>query len=67
MNEYEMGGTCSTHEDVINAYNILVGNLKRRNLLGYVNVDGRIILKRSVKETRCADVAWIQPFQDRVH
>lgn len=35
-----------------NVYNILVGNPERENHLGYVDVDGRIALKRNLQEIR---------------
>jgi hypothetical protein len=40
-----MCGACSTHEEVGNAYTILVGNLDGRDHLGDTRIDGSIILK----------------------
>jgi len=39
-----MGGTCNTHGEIRNAYNILAEKLKRRDYLGDMSVDMRIIL-----------------------
>jgi hypothetical protein len=40
-----MSRTCSTHGRDKNSYNILVGNLKRRDYFEDLGVDGRIILE----------------------
>jgi len=40
-----MGGACSTHEDMRNAYRILVESLKRRDYSEDLDVDGKIILQ----------------------
>jgi hypothetical protein len=44
IKEVEMGGTCNTHGEIRNAYNILAEKLKRRDYLGDMSVDMRIIL-----------------------
>jgi hypothetical protein len=40
-----MGGTCSMHGDIRNAYKILVGKLKGKEHTEDLSVDGKIILK----------------------
>jgi hypothetical protein len=40
-----MGGACSPHERNKNACNILVGNLKGRDHLEDIGIDGNIILR----------------------
>jgi hypothetical protein len=40
-----MGGVCSTHEEVSTAYKFWSGNLKGRNHLEDLGVDGRILLE----------------------
>jgi hypothetical protein len=45
-----MGGTCNTHVEMRNAYSILPENLKGRDYLRDKGVDGRIILKWTVKK-----------------
>jgi hypothetical protein len=47
----EMGGNVARAEEIRNAYTILVENLKFRDIVEYLHVDGRIILKW--KYTEC--------------
>jgi hypothetical protein len=48
--EDKVGGSCSTHREMRNAYQISVGTLERKRLLGNLCVDGRIILKWILKK-----------------
>jgi hypothetical protein len=50
--EAHIRGTCSVHGEVTNAYKILIGNLKQRDHLGYLVIDGTII-KVKVKLSLC--------------
>ena len=45
-----MGKACSTYGDRRVAYEVLVGNLRERDLLKNRGVDGRIILKLIFKK-----------------
>jgi hypothetical protein len=56
IKDYEMGGTCSMHNDVGNAYKFLSENIKRRDHLG----DWGIGLE-------CEATNWIQLAYDRIH
>jgi hypothetical protein len=40
-------------------------NLKRRDSLQDLGVDGRIIIKMDLMETGCGGVDWIQSAQDK--
>jgi hypothetical protein len=48
IKDLELGEAYSTHGKMRNAYKIMVVNLKGRNHLEYLRVDGRIILKRTL-------------------
>jgi len=43
-----------------------VENLKGRDLLGYLGLGGRVILKWILKEIGCEDVNWIHLVPDSI-
>jgi hypothetical protein len=45
IKEDELGGACSMHGRDKNAYSILVGNLKGRDHLENLGLDGKIVLE----------------------
>jgi hypothetical protein len=50
MSEDEMGGTWHIFGEKMNAYRFSWGNLKERDYLEYVVIDGRIIVKYITKK-----------------
>jgi hypothetical protein len=43
INEYEMGGTCRTHAEKRNWYDILFKGIEEKKSVGHLLIDGRII------------------------
>jgi len=53
-----MGGECSTHGERRGAYRVLVGNLREREYLEDLEIDGMVILMWIFKK-RNAGIEWI--------
>jgi hypothetical protein len=60
-----LGGSCSTYDGEEKCIQFWWGNLKGRDHLENLGVNGRMILKRILKKTVWYDVDWIDLAQDK--
>ena len=59
----EMGSECGTHGERRGAYRVPVGNLRERDHLEKLGVDGRIILEWMLKklvDRKCNGLIWLR-------
>jgi hypothetical protein len=52
MKDDEMGRACGMYGKKINTYRVLVGKLVNRDHLQDLGIDGKVILKRVLKESK---------------
>jgi hypothetical protein len=60
----EMGGACSTYEDTISVYRVLVWKPEGRRPLGRTRRRWEDNIKMDLQKVRCWNMGWIELIQD---